>query len=330
MKSLTFSLIIVVLLFSFLTFYTLAAPMQVKETLIEIKNGESALSIANKLSDNKIIRSKNWFLFYTKMTGSSHHLQQGKYLFNGNYSIMDVISLIKDGKIHLQRVTIPEGLTLRKTFQLLDKKGFGSAKIYHHLSMDTLFIKKLTGFSARSLEGFLYPDTYFFPEEASEEFILQHLTHSFFVQTSDIDFKPHPMLTYYEIIILASIVEKEAKVEDEKPLIASVYLNRLEHGGYKLQADPTVAYFLEEAGKRREKIYYKDLEIDSPYNTYIYYGLPPTPICSPAKSSILAVLNPAESDYLFFFADNRGGHIFSKTYHEHLKGLQELRRQNGN
>jgi UPF0755 protein len=330
MKFFFYAIIAVLFIFCFYSVYSLFLPIQVNETVIEIKQGESAQSIANKLFANHIIRSKNGFYFYSKITGSSKHLQQGKYLFNGSYTLFEVISLIKKGKIHLQRVTIPEGYSLRKTFRLLSGKGLGDAKIYSQLSVDTLFIKEMTGFSLSSLEGFLYPDTYLFPEEASEEFILRHLVRAFFSQTSDLDFKPHPTLSFYEILILASIVEKEAQVEDEKPLIASVYLNRIEQGGYKLQADPTVAYILEEQGRRRKKIYYKDLEIDSPYNTYKYFGLPPTPICSPSKTSILAVLEPEESDYFFFFANMKGRHIFSKTYNEHIKGLGELRKQNGN
>ena len=138
-----------------------------------------------------------------------------------------------------------------------------------------------------------------------------------FSQTKDLDFSHSKEMDYYQILILASIVEKEAQFDEEKPTIASVYLNRLEVD-MKLQADPTISYILEQKGKKRKKIYYKDLKIDSPYNTYLYKGLPPTPICTPSKSAIKAVLEPEETDYFYFFASGGGKHTFSQTYSQHL------------
>jgi len=127
---------------------------------------------------------------------------------------------------------------------------------------------------------------------------------------------------------MASIIEKEAHYDDEKPTIASVYLNRIEYN-MKLQADPTVAYILEQMGRSRKKLYYKDLTIDAPHNTYIYKGLPPTPICSPSITSISGVLYPKETDYFFFFANPRSRrHIFSQTYSQHLSKQRDLKRDN--
>jgi UPF0755 protein len=243
--------------------------------------------------------------------------------------MIEIIKLIKSGKVLLKKITIPEGLSAWRTCKLLERKGFGEYDNFLKVCNDSVYAKKVTGFNIPNLEGFLYPETYHFPEDATEEFIISHLVKEFFNQISNLYFKPYEKLDFYEMIILASIVEREAKLEREKPLIASVYINRINHN-YKLQADPTVAYVLELRGKHREKIYYKDLKIDSPYNTYKYMGLPPTPICSPSRSSIAAVLHPADTDYYFFFADGSGGHEFTKTYKQHILKQNQMKAKNGN
>ncbi|MCF7792837.1 MAG: endolytic transglycosylase MltG [Candidatus Cloacimonetes bacterium] len=320
-------LLIIIILGSYL-YYLLYSPKQIKETIIEIEKGEPALSIADKLYDKNLIHSREAFYLYIKFTGAQGDLSYGKYLFKGNLNMIDIIKLIQSGKVLLRKITIQEGLPAWKTCKLLSQKGFGDYRTFIKLYSDSTFAKKLTGFNIPNLEGFLYPETYFFPEESSEAFILEHLVKEFFNQTSDLDFKPNKLLNFYETIILASIVEREARLMREKPTIASVYINRLEDN-YKLQADPTVAYVLELQGKNRKKIYYKDLLIDSPYNTYKHYGLPPTPICSPSRTSIEAVLNPAETDFYFFFADGTGGHEFTKTYKQHIFRQNQIKANNG-
>lgn len=303
-------------------------PININETIVTIKSGETALSIAQKLYDKKIVRNKNWFYLFVKLTGVSKDLQYGKYLFFGKYSLIEVVEKIKTGEIYLKKITIPEGLTVKKTCRRLSYLGMGDYSKFMSFANDSTFAKKMTGFSISSLEGFLYPETYHFPEDISEEYILKHLVRRFFIQTAGLDFKPNENIDFYDTIILASIVEKEAHYNDEKPIIASVYLNRIEYG-LKLQADPTIGYILEKSNQSRDKIYYRDLLIESPYNTYKYQGLTPTPICSPSANSIEAVLNPIDSDYFFFFANsNSRRHIFSQTYSQHLSKQRELKRSN--
>ncbi|MBN2461211.1 MAG: endolytic transglycosylase MltG [Candidatus Cloacimonetes bacterium] len=325
-----FSLILLLIVFIFIIYsvFLFFKPFWVRQTVIEIENGESALSIATKLFYHDVIKSKFAFYVYVKITGISGRLSYGKYLFNGRYSLLDVIRKIKSGEVYLRRVTIPEGYTINKTSQRLARKGFGDYEAFRALANDSTFARKLTGFSIPSLEGFLYPETYYFPEDVNEEYILTHMVRRFFVETADLDFAPNANVDFYQTIILASIVEKEAHYNDEKPLIASVYLNRIE-GSMRLQADPTVAYVLEKYGQNRKIIYYRDLTIDSPYNTYKYLGLPPTPICNPSLSSIEAVLNPINSDFYFFFADRKGRHIFSQTYSQHLTAQRNLKGKHG-
>jgi len=328
MKLLSAAIIVVILFFAIYGIFLFTFPLRVEETLIEIKQGESAFSIAQKLYNQSVVRSKNWFYLYVKLTESDRDLSYGKYLFHGNLSLVKVVSKLKQGRVFLRKITIPEGYTIKKVCRKLSKNDFGDHKTFFNLCNDEKFAKKLTGFPVTNLEGFLYPETYSFPEQVSEEFIISHMVKEFFKQTGQLNFVPDEKLDFYETIILASIVEKEARVEDEKPIIASVYLNRIEYN-YKLQADPTVAYILEQSGKSRKKIFYKDLEINSPFNTYKYFGLPPTPICSPSGSTIESVLKPAVTDYFFFFADDNGRHIFSQTYSQHLSKQRNLKAANG-
>ncbi len=282
-----------------------------------IHKGESALSIANRLADENLINSRFAFYWFTRFSGKAKNLDYGLYHFEGKLNSWDILKKIESGQVQLKKITIPEGLNLKQTFLILKNNNLGEFAIFDSLSKNADYIEELTGFDATSLEGFLYPETYFFPENASEKFILKTMVEQHFSQTKDLDFSHSKEMNYYSILTLASIVEREAQFEEEKPIIASVYLNRLDIG-MRLQADPTVAYILELNGEKRKKIYYKDLKIDSPYNTYLHKGLPPTPICSPSKSSIKAVLEPKETDYFYFFASGGGRHTFSQTYSQHL------------
>ncbi|MDN5354492.1 MAG: hypothetical protein PWQ09_1248 [Candidatus Cloacimonadota bacterium] len=329
MKLLSAALVLIILFFAAYEIFLFFEPLKIDETLIEINKGASAQEIAQKLYRKNIIRSKNWFYIYVKLSGKDKQLSWGKYLFFGNYSLLDVVEKLISGKVVLNKLTIPEGLTIRKTCRLLSRNKFGNYLKFKKLCNDSLYASQLTGFDIPNLEGFLYPETYFFPESASEDYIIRTLVNRFFTQTAELDFNPTLGLDFYETLIVASIVEKEARVESEKPLIASVYLNRIRYG-MKLQADPTVAYILEQMGRTRYRIYYRDLKIESPYNTYLNKELPPTPICSPSYTTIKAVLHPQESDYFYFFADkSKGTHIFSKTYSEHLQKQRNLKKKNG-
>lgn len=308
--------------------FSLFRTVDVPTTNIEVLRGETAGKIATKLHEKGVIRNRDIFYLYVKLSKSATALSYGNYLFEGNLNLLDVHKKLISGDVILHKVTIPEGLTIKKTAELLAFQDMGSLEEFIRLGNDAAFAKQLTGFEISSLEGFLYPETYYFPSEADERSILTHMVKQYFSVTSNLDFKPLPNLDYYQTIIMASIVEREAKHSLEKPVIASVYLNRVEQK-MKLQADPTVAYVLEQAGKNRKKIYYRDLEVDSPFNTYKYDGLPPAPICSPSVSAIEAVLNPEDTDYFFFFAGENGRHIFSQTYSQHLSKQREFKRSNG-
>lgn len=310
-------LILVVLSISLMQIHYVTKPLKVEETIIKIPPNTNADKIAFTLFEHNIIRSPLYFRIYVKTHHLAKHLSYGNYVFNGELDLPKVVDILVNAKVRLNKVTIPEGLTVWKTARLLSKKGFVEYQKFIFLANDPDFAKEMTGFKIKSLEGFLYPETYFFPDGISEKYVIKTMVEQFFHQTKKLNFDESNGLDFYQTVILASIVEKEAKISSEKPKIASVYLNRL--GIHqKLQADPTIAYFLDLRGINRKKIYYKDLEINSPYNTYKFKGLPPTPICNPSISSIKAVLNPMNTTYFYFFADGHGHHIFSDTYYQHL------------
>ncbi len=303
-------------------------PLKISEVLINIEAGESAGSIAHKLSSAKIILSPLAFRTLVKVRKEDKHLSKGQYLFKGKLNLLDVIDILKKAKVVLQKITIPEGLTIDDTALLFQQKSMADYQKFKALCHDRDFICQILGFDIPSLEGFLYPETYYFHQDASESYIISTLVNTFKKKIKPPDVLPFG-LNFYEVLILASIVEKEAFLNREKPAIAGVYLNRLAKK-MKLQADPTVMYLLRDKKRKTRKVYYKDLEIDSGYNTYMYAGLPPTPICSPPFDSFQAVLMPLKTAYLYFFADKTGTHIFSETYRQHLLRQSLLKVNNGN
>ena len=283
-----------------------------------VRDGEPAEKIVEDLYEKKIITNKIIFKLYLRFNRYTQNLSKGKYFFNGDYSMSDIAKSLVYGKVFLRKVTIPEGFTIQETCKRLVENGFGKYYNYIKLCNDKEFIFSLTDMDVKTLEGFLYPETYYFADDTSEEDILKAMVKMFKKKTANINFYRLKFLNYYEILTLASIIEEEALYKDEMPTIASVYINRLKQNSL-LQADPTVVYLLKKENNFRGKVYYKDLKIDSKYNTYKYKGLPPTPICSPSRNAINGVINHKDTKYLFFVAGDDGKHIFTKTYREHLK-----------
>jgi len=326
MKILTIALSLFILLTIAWIVSCYFVPHQVEETVIEIKQGSGAQQISNLLESKGIIRSRLLFNAYIRLNKVDKKLSYGRYLFHGEMTLSDVVKVLTSANVLLKSLTIPEGLTLLQTAKLLSARGFGDYDTFLALSRDSIFASSLVNMPVKSLEGFLFPETYKLPEDASEEYLIKILVREFKRQTADLDFSGSAE-GLFPNIILASIVEREAHHRDEYPVIAGVYLNRL-HDNHKLQADPTVAYILAKRGIKRRKIYYKDLRIDNPYNTYKYTGLPPGPICSPGIDAINSVLTPHDTDYYFFFAGNNGRHEFSRTYSEHLRKQSEIKKLN--
>jgi len=289
--------------------------------LIEIEKGESLYQIAQKLKKEGIIKNSLVFAIEAIRKGVYKEFKAGEYALYPWQSLDEIFEILKKGKVYLHKVTIFEGATLWEIAEILEKNNITSSKKFLSLATNEKYVKSL-GLPGPTLEGYLYPETYFFAKDSSPELVIKKMTDKFWEVWRELE----PLaiksgLSLKEVITLASIVEKEAFYEKEKPIIAAVYLNRLKKG-MPLQADPTINYAL----KRFRRLTYKDYyQVKSPYNTYLHNNLPPTPIGNPSKSSILAVLKPAKVKYLYFVANGDGSHIFSRTYQEHLAAISKIR-----
>jgi len=293
----------------------------IPETEVLISKGLSTLEIAKNLRDSGVIDSPTLFVLFAKLLGLERELKAGRYRLKKDISELDCVKIVSKGVMTSVTVTIPEGLTVNATARLLGEKLDVEPERFVSLCADKEFIREL-GLDGRSLEGRLFPDTYGFSWNTDAKEIIRLM-----VQRFEAVFAEEWMnrevndLSPDEILILASIIEGEAVRDDESPLISAVFHNRLRRNR-PLQADPTIQYILKE---HKPRILYKHLKIDSPYNTYLYTGLPPRPICSPGRASIRAALNPAHVDYLYFVAKGDGGHIFSRTLQEHNLAKRSVR-----
>jgi UPF0755 protein len=304
----------------------ITVPRDIERTMIKIEKGDTATSISRKLYDAKLIKYPFTFRIAAAVSGCDKKLKPGRYIFDTECNVFIALNKICSGDYELRRVTVPEGLSLNKTLDILSNMLTLSRPALDTLAHSSQFCESLTGLKIPSLEGFLYPETYHFEDGTSANDALRIMVRFAQKKFDEAEVGKLENLSYYETIILASIVETEAKDREEMPVIADVYLKRLKLK-MKLGASPTVQYLLEKRGIHRDFLYYKDTEIESPYNTYQNIGLPPTPICSPSIYAINAVLHPAQTDYLYFFADGKGGHIFTKSYQEHLDQRKHLRRE---
>lgn len=293
-------------------------PTSSEQRIVNVLPGDNAGEIATKLYDSGIIKSKNMFLVISKIRRADRNLQVGSYIFGGRTSLWQTVGRLLEGKSETITITFPEGLSLYKTLKKIDRSSLMPYDSLQNAATDSSLIRRLTGFKVPSLEGFLYPETYRFSISLSADSILAIPTREFFKRLQQAKINPYAIPDFYQKLILASIVEKEAGSESEREIIAGVFINRLSIG-MRLQSCPTVDYILEPLGIKREVLSYYETQLPSPYNTYQHAGLPPTPICNPSLASIQAVLHPAKHDYLYFFADRKGRNIFSRSYAEHLQ-----------
>jgi len=318
-------LLLAVLLVSwiFLPFYS-AAPIDVV-----IPPGADSFKIASILYQQKVIKNKFLFIFLSKILNWEKDLKAGKYEFVSS-NMLNVLRKLREGGIKICRVTIPEGLPKWEVAEILETEGIIKRDDFLALVNNSGAFKKDFSFlsSVDNLEGYLYPDTYYFLREENQLEVIRKFLSRFQEVVLPVygERNSRSSFSLEKTIILASIVEKEAQVSSEKPIIAAVFCNRLEKG-MKLRADPTIKYAL---GNFRERLTYRELNTSSPYNTYLYYGLPPGSICSPGKDSIYAVLHPAKVDYLYFVAKGDGTHKFSKTYEEHLQAIYKYQKEKTN
>ena len=296
--------------------------------IIEIKRGvplKASLSTL-PISDSFV------FKVYLKYRNEGKGIKAGYYELKGQMSMKELIDVLESGKDKVFKLTIPEGYSIAEIAELLEKNGrIDKDKFYKEFNGIEFPYPTPDG----NFEGYLYPETYYIPENYNERLIIRTLLREFLKKFPPEKYEDKD--EFYQKLIMASILEREAKLDEEKPLMASVFYNRLKKK-MTLSSDATVN-FLYDYKKRR--MYYKDLEIDSPYNTYKYKGLPPGPISNPSVVSVEAAYNPADTDYLFFVATGDGGHFFSKgamrisarefellVKETHLHEIEEFQRKN--
>jgi len=282
---------------------------------VKIKPGFSLRIIADTLESKGLITKKEDFILASKLFKNVNRLKAGRYFIPQGLSIYKVMNIIVKGKISNIKVVIQEGLISTQIASILAKKvEIDSAKFIRLLS-DTSIINQFN-IRSNSLEGYLFPNTYFFHWGITEKEIIKILLKEFNRNFTDSlkTVAKDKGWTVGQILTLASIIEGEALIDSERAVISSVYHNRL-NKRMLLQADPTIQYLIPDGPRR---LLNKDLKIDSPYNTYLYPGLPPGPVNNPGKNSIVAAIYPAKTDYIYFVAKGDGGHIFSKTLSQHL------------
>lgn len=276
-------------------------------TILTIERNQPLMkSLAPLPKSNSLV-----FKLYLKYRDSGRGIKAGQYQIEGKYSLEELIDLLESGKGRMVRVTIPEGFSIGQIVEHLEGLG--------HIEKDEFYAELNEAAKTfpyptpkGNFEGYLYPETYFLPESYDEKILVETMLKEFLKKFPSEKYPDKE--EFYQKLIMASILEREALVKSEKPVMASVFYNRLKRG-MTLSSDATVNFVYNYSKKR---IYYKDLKVDSPYNTYKYKGLPPAPICNPAVDSVEAAYNPAQTDYLFFVAKGDGSHFFSKIYREHL------------
>jgi UPF0755 protein len=296
------------------------------QTLIEVRVSEnsSAHAVAALLKQNGLIRNEKVFLVYCYQKGWQTQLKAGLYDFSKSQSLPQLALQMVQGKVKNVAFTIPEGYTVRQIGEILIKKGICSQQQWAealHSKYAYDFIQPEITDDEKRLEGFLFPDTYTIEAGTSARQIIELMLARFASVWKD-EFAGQALaqqMSVRKVVTVASLIEREARVADERKRIAGVIYNRLRKG-MALQIDATVLYSL---GEHREIVTYQDLEIDSPYNTYKYPGLPPGPIASPGRAAIDAALNPEVHGYYYYVAKGDGGHYFSSTYAEHLEAVKK-------
>jgi UPF0755 protein len=304
-----------------------AGPAAGPSERITIPPGATVRAIADTLEAHGVISSPRWFRLLARVGGYDRKLQTGPYELRRGQGARSALKALTGGRAVLSRFTVPEGFTLLDMATAAEqslgipKDGFLAA------TRDTALQRELQ-LSETGMEGYLKPETYFFAAGVGAETVVRTMA---LAARADWDSAWSARagaqgLDRVTTMILASLVEGEARVDQDRPLVAAVYRNRLARG-MPLQADPTVQYAIELAtGQRKTRLFEKDYGFESPYNTYLHPGLPPGPVGAPGRKSIEAVLAPADVPFLYFVAGPDGAHVFTRTYAEHLRAIRRLRR----
>lgn len=297
----------------------LEQPRNFEQTEITIHPGQSFNSVLAELHRRGLISSIWKLKLYARFKDRDRKLRAGEYRIPAGASPEQILDLLVQGKVMLHRVTVPEGFNLRQIAETVEHAGLVSAVEFLAAASDPQMIENFK-ISGSSLEGYLFPDTYLFSRQTSARKVIEVMVHRFDEVFSE-DWKERAAklgLSVHEVVVLASIIEKETGVDVERPVIASVFHNRMGQG-MRLESDPTVIYGIENFDGNLTRTH---LRTPTPYNTYTQPGLPPGPIASPGRKSLEAALYPADTPYLFFVARKDRTHQFSTTLAEHRKAVE--------
>lgn len=285
--------------------------------------GLSARAVAAVLERQGVVSNGALFYWYARTHRLADKMKAGEYRFSAGVPPQAVLDTLVQGKVAVHKVTIPEGANLREVARLMAKTGLVDPDEILDLAQDRHLMASLDVRDAASLEGYLFPETYLFRRTDRPRDMVRRMVLEFWRRFSpERQAKARQMgFTVHQAVTLASLVEKEAVMDAERPVIAGVFLNRLRRD-MPLQSDPTAVYDLEDfAGPIRRR----HLDRESPYNTYLHKGLPPGPICNPGEKSLRAVVDPKQNPYLYFVSNNDGTHTFSASYDEHLQAVARFR-----
>jgi len=304
------------------------------QTFVMLRPGFSTRHIATELQSAGVIHSKEAFILWHYFR-RRRSLKAGEYLFDKPSNIIDIQKRLRRGDVYFHTVVVPEGYTMFDIARAVEEAGLGSAEDFlKEVQSDTALIADLDP-TAKSLEGYLFPETYEFSRLMTMQYMAAAMVKQFRMVASQVGVLPSPLLgmsegtapsrPVHELVTMASIVEKETSVPAERPEVASVYYNRLDRR-IALDADPSIIYAELLAGTYQGALHHTDMSFSSPYNTYRNAGLPPGPICNPGRSSLEAAMHPAQTDYYYFVADAQGHHRFARTMEEHNKNVIAYRK----
>lgn len=306
-----------IILISGAVLYFNTSPSGMKDQRFSIHEGETLNRVAGRLKKQNLIRHEKFFVLLAYVFGDAK-VMTGKYRISGGMTTRRIVKRICEGEVLRRKVTIPEGFNVYEIAERLSENEITNPDEFVKLCFDTEFLKSI-GIPYQSAEGLLFPDTYIFAEDspAKEIIILMHNKMDTVIKSIDPDKLKKMGLSSYQLLNLAALVEKEAKIPSEREYISAIFQTRLKKR-WTLGSCATVLYAVK---KFKGRLSYDDLKFQSPFNTYLHQGLPPTPICSPGMASIKAVLNPATTSYLYFVSRNDGSHYFSKTLKEHNRAV---------
>lgn len=327
-KSCLFLSLILLLGGSFWLTEEVSRPLRItpENNSLEIENGLNVRQIGDFLVAKKLVRSSFPFLVSYHIFADRRALQAGEYLLANDESIKSLLVKLIKGQVRLHAIVIREGMTAAEVAELLS--FLGNPQEFLRAIEDPTLIADLDS-QARDLEGYLFPETYYFPKKIPAAQALKTII-SQFRQVFEPAWQKRGAqlgLSVREAVILASLIEKETSLPAERPLVSAVFHNRLRLG-MKLDCDPTVIYALKKNGLTIEKLKQADLMFPSPYNTYLHAGLPPGPICNPGREALKAALFPAPVNFLYFVSRGDGSHYFSSSYQEHLRAVARYQKAN--